>query len=312
MFACAQSPDISEQTGSASESEPTPTETPAETSVPSEPVTEPATETETSTEPVTQTDPAAETEEKITELLASMTVEEKIGQLFLVRCRADTAAEDIKEYRLGGFVMFASDYENKTPDEAAASAASYQAASDIPLVIAVDEEGGTVVRVSKYPQYRSEPFLSPAALYSAGGLEAVLSDLDEKAALLRSVGVNCNLAPVCDVSQNSSDYIYPRTLGYGAEETADYVSASVSRYTADGMGCVLKHFPGYGGNSDTHMGFSVDTRDFSAFEDGDLLPFIAGIKAGAGAVMVSHNIVNCIDPDYPSSLSAKVHGAAAR
>ena len=71
--------------------------------------------------------------------------------------------------------------------------------------------------------------------------------------------------------------------------------------------CSLKHFPGYGGNSDTHKGMSSDGRSLDTFEREDLVPFISGIKAGAQSVMVSHNIVSCFDPDYPASLSEKVH-----
>jgi Beta-glucosidase-related glycosidases len=302
LFSCARIPT---DQGQATSGEAVQTDAPSETETGIEPVTAPA--TDPATEPVTEHDPAAQTEEKIAKIIKSMTTSEKIGQLFMVRCNAATAVADVEKYNFGGYVMFAEDYENNTPKTAAAAVASYQAASKLPLLITTDEEGGTVVRVSKYTAYRSEPFKSPAALYSAGGLDSVLADIDEKSALLKSVGINCNLAPVCDVSVDPDNYIYPRTLERDAAVTAGYISASVTRYIKDGMGCVLKHFPGYGGNSDTHKGLSVDTRDISAFENGDLKPFIAGIKAGAGAIMVSHNIVECFDPDYPSSLSIKIH-----
>lgn len=73
------------------------------------------------------------------------------------------------------------------------------------------------------------------------------------------------------------------------------------------MGSVLKHFPGYGNNKDTHKGFSYDDRSYDTFVSNDFLPFTAGIRAGAGAVLVSHNIVTCMDADNPASLSPKVH-----
>jgi beta-N-acetylhexosaminidase len=71
---------------------------------------------------------------------------------------------------------------------------------------------------------------------------------------------------------------------------------------SDGVGCVLKHFPGYGNNKDTHTGSSLDERSLSVFETSDFLPFEVGIKAGAGGVLVSHNVVACMDPDMPASL----------
>lgn len=281
------------------------TEPPSSSDTGSEQISQP--ETVPESRPETEPDTESPEIDEITELLSQMTLEEKIGQIFLVRCDSANAVRDVADYHLGGLVLFAADFEGRSPEEAADAVASYQAAAKIPLIIAVDEEGGTVVRVSKFRQYRAQPFKSPAELYREGGADAVLTDIAEKSKLLQSLGINCNLAPVCDVSTDLANYIYPRTLGLDAPATADIIAAMTQRYIENGMGCVLKHFPGYGGNSDTHEGISVDTREYEAFEKGDLLPFKAGIAAGAGAVMVSHNIVKCIDPDYPSSLSPKVH-----
>lgn len=73
------------------------------------------------------------------------------------------------------------------------------------------------------------------------------------------------------------------------------------------MGSVLKHFPGYGNNADTHTGVAYDNRPYETFINEDFLPFKAGIDAGANVVLVSHNVVNCIDSTLPASLSGKVH-----
>lgn len=73
------------------------------------------------------------------------------------------------------------------------------------------------------------------------------------------------------------------------------------------IGCVLKHFPGYGNNVDTHTGIAHDNRQYQQFLDCDFLPFMAGIEAGAGMVLVSHNIVACMDREFPASLSVRVH-----
>ncbi len=73
------------------------------------------------------------------------------------------------------------------------------------------------------------------------------------------------------------------------------------------IGSVLKHFPGYGNNADTHTGMSIDKRPYETFVQEDFLPFSAGIEAGAGAVLVSHNIVECMDASAPASLSKNVH-----
>ena len=73
------------------------------------------------------------------------------------------------------------------------------------------------------------------------------------------------------------------------------------------VGSVLKHFPGYGNNKDTHSEIVYDDRDYESFAASDFLPFEAGIQSGADAVLVSHNIVKSMDPDRPASLSKKVH-----
>ena len=84
-----------------------------------------------------------------------------MGQLFLARCPDVGAVEDIGTFHLGGYILFGRDFEYSTPEEVAAAVAAYQAAAAIPMLIAVDEEGGTVTRVSRYGQYRESPFLSP-------------------------------------------------------------------------------------------------------------------------------------------------------
>ena len=251
--------------------------------------------------------------QEIDDLLASLTTEEKVGQLFFVRCPADSAVEDVSAYHLGGYLLFGRDFTDKTADDVIQTIRAYQtaAATDtgIPLLIGVDEEGGTVVRVSSNPHLRSAKYPSPQKLLSQGGTEALVENTAEKDALLHSLGINVNLAPVADVSTNSGDFIYDRTFGLDAEGTSDCVTAVVEQMAADGMGSVLKHFPGYGSNVDTHTGIAVDQRPLEQFESADFLPFSAGMAAGNGttAVLVSHNIMTAVDESLPASLSPAVH-----
>lgn len=244
---------------------------------------------------------------KISQLLSAMSLEEKVGQMFFVRCPQNDALESVSTYNLGGYILFGNDFKNQTKSSITATIRSYQDAADIPLLIGVDEEGGTVNRISQYKAFRGVPFHSPQELYREGGFDLVKSDTKEKAELLHSLGINVNLAPVCDVSTNPDDYIYARTFGQNGELTAQYVDVVVREMRSNHMGSVLKHFPGYGPGSDTHTGFSRDKRPYSAFETSDFLPFSAGIAAGAGGVLVCHNIVECIDDQLPASLSPAVH-----
>ena len=251
-------------------------------------------------------------------LLEDMTLEEKTGQLFFVRVPAENAVEDVMTYHLGGYLLFGRDTQNKTASELIQTIASYQAAAELPLLIGVDEEGGTVVRVSSNPHLRSKKFSSPGKLWKQG-LDALLRETREKSILLKSLGFNVNLAPVADVSTNSGDFIYDRTTGMDAEETADYTARVTEAQSFYGLGSVLKHFPGYGNNKDTHTGVAVDERSMEKFLEQDFLPFQAGIAVEETvwpsgelrrlrpAVLVSHNIVNCMDPNLPASLSPEVH-----
>ena len=251
-------------------------------------------------------------EERLNERIASMTLEEKVGQLFFVRCPETGAAEDVKSYHLGGLLLFSRDYKDAngnylTKDAFTAAVQSYQDAADIPLFIGSDEEGGTVTRASRNGNLFSSPLASPQELYASLGMDGLLSTVLSYNQTLREIGVNVNFAPVCDVSIDRSDFIYARSFGKDAQTTADYIAKVVPAYADAGVACVLKHFPGYGNNADTHTGIAVDERSYETFETSDFLPFSAGIAEGAPFVLVSHNIVNCMDASLPASLSPKVH-----
>ena len=241
-----------------------------------------------------------------------MSLEEKVGQLFFVRCPETDAAEDVETYHLGGLLLFGRDYKDAsgewlTEDDFTSSLASYQAAAAIPLFIGSDEEGGTVTRASRNPNLFSAPLSSPQALYASLGMEGVLTETRRYNEALKTLGINVNFAPVCDVSTNPDNFIYTRSFGQDAQTTADYIAQVVPAYETAGVACVLKHFPGYGNNADTHTGVAIDARPYTTFEQSDLVPFEAGIAAGAPFVLVSHNVVECMDSAYPASLSAKVH-----
>ena len=247
----------------------------------------------------------------VEEILAGMTVEQKVGQMFFVTAPngAKAAAKDAEKYALGGYVLYAAHFSGRTPKTVSEFTERCQAASAIPMLVGVDEEGGSTTRISRYKAFRKKKFPSPMALIKEGGMEAVLADAREKAELLLSMGINVNLAPVADVPERKGDFIYSRSFGTDAAEVAEYIREVVTVSNEEGLGLMLKHFPGYGGNRDTHQGKVVDKRPLSTFETRDFLPFQAGAEAGVGSIMVSHNIVECLDGDLPASLSPEVIGA---
>ena len=296
---CAKPDNSTEPAAPDQQVEPAPT-------VPQEPVLTPEEQAEQERLAVEQA-----REKRLQALLDSMTLEEKVGQLFFVRCPETNAVEDISTYHLGGYLLFGRDFKDGdnwlTKEQFLEKIQSYQDVAEIPLFIGSDEEGGTVTRASRNPNLFSETFKSPQKLNYIGGIEEILRDTDTRSRELRALGINVNFAPVCDVSTDPKDFIYDRTLGQDANMTADYVRLVVPAMTEGGTLPVLKHFPGYGSNADTHTGIAVDLRPMETFENSDLLPFQAGIDAGAPFVLVSHNIVTCMDADLPASLSPAVH-----
>lgn len=241
-------------------------------------------------------------------LIDEMTLEEKVGQILFVRCPEDEYVDDLMSKKPGGILMFGRDFEGLTKDEVISKIESLQKKSDIPLIIGADEEGGTVVRISSNPNLAPEKYKSPQDIYNEGGMEAVVANAKEKSQLLLSLGVNMNLAPVADVSENPDTYIYDRSFGKGYEETADFISKTVTAMNEEGIWSVLKHFPGYGEvTGDSHEGTVYNEKSAEEIRNTDLVPFKAGIDAGASCVLVSHNTINSLDSENPASLSPAIH-----
>lgn len=253
-----------------------------------------------STAPV---DPYADIDLKI----PRMTVEEKVGQLLYVNCRGNDMTEAINDYHIGGVLLFGVDFDGKTKDEVKADIKAMQATAKIPLIIGTDEEGGTVVRASDNPKLRESAYLSPSETFANGGWSAVEDDAYDKAEFLLSLGVNVNMAPVCDLTSDSGSFMYYRSFSSDAASTSRFVDTVVKASKEKKLGTVLKHFPGYGDNGDTHYSDATDSRLYSELQNNDFLPFQAGIKAGADSILVSHITVNSIDSGNPASLSEPVH-----
>ena len=238
--------------------------------------------------------------------LDNMSLEEKVGQLFLVRYDKNMALSWINDYYAGGYILFAKDFDNHTKESIKEELSSLNKNSKIPLVFAVDEEGGYVTRVSRYKAFRDEKFPSPRDVYDSLGEEGLESIEKEKGELLLSLGINLNLAPVADVSVDSNDFINIRTFNRDAKETANLIGLMVDYANEVGISSSLKHFPGYGNNVDTHTGVAIDERSYDNFLNNDYLPFEEGIKRKVPSILVSHNIIKCIDSEYPATLSKMI------
>lgn len=265
------------------------------------------TTTATATDPTGATTlPNTEPPDPLSLLLDSMTLEERVGQLFLVAPPEDPLSA-IASYHFGGYILFDSAFNRKTPESVQQTISAYQAAASVPMLIAVDEEGGSVCRASAHTQFRASRFPSPRKLFNEGGIPLLSQTEAEKCLLLQYLGINVNMAPVCDITTDPNAFMYGRSLGQSPEITAQCITSIVDVMRSHDVGSVLKHFPGYGNNTDTHVAMAVDNRSLTKLESVDLVPFQAGIDAGCGAIMVSHTIVTAIDAQYPATLSPAVH-----
>ena len=114
------------------------------------------------------------------EYAKSLTLEQQIAQMFFIRCPENGTNELLKQYNIGGLILFGRDFKDETPDSLRDTISVYQQNAKTPLLIGVDEEGGTVVRASAYSAFRKSRFRAPQELYAKGGLDEIVADCAEK------------------------------------------------------------------------------------------------------------------------------------
>lgn len=246
--------------------------------------------------------------EKAYAYMQNMSTEQMVGQLLVGTCPTDDSAKStLSKYALSGYVYTADNFFDMTADEIKANIADYQSSASTAMIMAVEEEGGAVTALSDLDAFPEYDFYSVRDVFAEGGMSAVENDETQKAQLLSSVGINVNLAPVCDMATDSTQIMYSRSLGGTTEETAQYVSSATQINQNKGVSVALKHFPGYGTVEDSTDAVKVDSRDASQFEQNDFKPFEAGIDEGAHLVMVSNVLVEKMDPNCIASLSDYVH-----
>ena len=240
---------------------------------------------------------------------ADLTLEEKVGQLFLVRpdaldpARTPQQIEDpnaagataltdamratLARIPVGGVVLFGKNIADA--GQLAAFTADLQAAGRVPLLLAVDEEGGAVARLANsgaldLPRYES------AAAVGAEGPEAVRTMYRTIGGYLRDFGFALDFAPVADVNTNPDNpVIGSRAFSADPQTAAACVRAAVEGLGEAGVLACLKHFPGHGDTAqDSHEEAAVTEKTLAALRSGEWTPFAAGIAAGAPLVMVGH------------------------
>ncbi|MFJ9004436.1 glycoside hydrolase family 3 protein [Streptomyces canus] len=266
-------------------------------------------------------------DKKLRSLISRMTLEEKVGQLFVMRVyghsatapdQADidanlkeigvrTAAEMIARYRVGGIIYFTWAHNTRDPHQIADLSNGIQKASlrqprGLPVLISTDQEHGIVCRVG-------EPAtLFPGAMaIGAGGSRKDARTLGRIAGQeLRAIGIRQNYSPVADVNVNPANpVIGVRSFGSEAGAVAGLVAAEVAGYQGAGVAATAKHFPGHGDTAvDSHYGFPVITHSRELWEKLDAVPFRSAIRAGIDSIMTAHIQFPALDASGdPATLS---------
>ncbi|MGW2812683.1 glycoside hydrolase family 3 protein [Streptomyces sp. NPDC001415] len=273
---------------------------------------------------------AAGTDRRLRAIIARMSVEEKIGQLFVMRVyghsatapdQADIdanlrelgvrdASELIAKYHVGGIIYFSWAHNTRDPHQIAALSNGIQAAGlaqrvPLPLLIATDQEHGAVCRVGK------PATLFPGAMaMGAGGSTGDARVLGRiSGAELAAIGIRQDYSPDADVNINPANpVIGVRSFGADPAAVARMVAAEVRGYQESSVAATAKHFPGHGDTSvDSHTGIPVITHTREQWERLDAPPFRAAVAAGIDAIMTAHIQFPALDPSNdPATLSRPI------
>ena len=270
--------------------------------------------------PQTQETPsaAAQSTQLAEQILNSMTLEEKLWQLFFVAPEALTGEEAVTESSealqqalaekpVGGVILFARNLISR--EQTMALLADVQSASRLAPFLGVDEEGGTVSRVGANSTMGVTQLQDMSVYGASGDASALYGDLYNLAQSLNELGFNVDFAPVADVTTGSDENpMKLRSFSSDPERCASMVSVSVGALQDGGVAACLKHFPGYGtATADDHNGSVSLDRTLEQLEQTEFVPFSAGIGKGAYFVMVSHLSVPAVTgDDTPADLSEKL------
>lgn len=246
------------------------------------------------------------------EKLSTLSLEEKIGQLFICGFHSLEADEQIKtltkDYHVGGTVYFRRNVES-VPQLAALSASLQRlprSNSDIPLFISIDQEGGMVARLDHEGMSRIPGNMT---LGAADDLSLTKATAQLAAEEMTALGINFNFAPCIDVNNNPGNpVIGVRSFGEDPLKVAEHGVAAITGYQEQGVIATAKHFPGHGDTAvDSHRGLASVPHDKERLNAVELLPFKHAIAAGVDAIMTAHVIFPAFEPDgIPATLSHKV------
>jgi beta-N-acetylhexosaminidase len=230
-------------------------------------------------------------------LLAGMTVEQKVGQLMVVSFSGTAMSAEaermVREYHAGGVILFQQNLVRA--EQTRRLTAQLQGAAKVPLLVAVDQEGGPVVRVLD----GATAFPAQMAVGATFSTQAAAGVAAETAKELRALGLNVNFGPVADVNSNPRNPIIG-TRAYGADPAMVGRLAAAAVQGAQGAGvlAVAKHFPGHGdADVDSHRALPLIEHPLTRLQTVELPPFRAAVEAGVDGIMTAHLLLPALEPD---------------
>ncbi|MBM6774830.1 glycoside hydrolase family 3 protein [Olsenella profusa] len=266
--------------------------------------------------------PAADPlEAEVTDRLAAMTLEQKVWQLFVVRPEAvtgvsvQTAAGEatraaLVERPVGGIVYFAANLlDADQTRQMLSNTMSYgREVTGLPLLLAVDEEGGTVSRVGGNPGFGVDNVGDMCDVGATGDAQQAYDVAAHISDYLSYLGFNLDFAPDADIANNPNGEMGLRSFGATADAVCPMVAAQVRGFTDGGMLCCAKHFPGIGGAlGDSHDARIYSEKTVDELRAEELRPFEAAIAEDVPMIMVGHlSLPNVTGDDDPASVSSEV------
>lgn len=256
------------------------------------------------------------------DILDNMTLEEKVGQLFIVNMEAlddsngayyewreitDKMEQKIEKYNLGGVILFSRNIE--TREQTSKYISDLQGTSKFPMFISVDEEGGSVSRIASNDNMNTTQFPNMSVAGATEDEEYAYQIGSTIGKEISELGFNLDFAPVADVSNEDADNgIGDRSFGDDPKLVGKMVKNVVAGLQNENVSSVLKHFPGHGeASGDTHSGSANVDKTIDELRKTEFVPFKAGIKAKADFIMVAHVSISRVTEDMvPCSLSALV------
>ncbi len=262
---------------------------------------------------------AEELQEKVQAKLSSMSLEEKVAQLFLITPEALTGAGTVtqageatkaalEQYPVGGLIYFQGNIvsEQQVTDMIAKQQQFSQERIGLPLLISVDEEGGQVTRVASCANVDVPKFEDTAQIGASGDSSRAHASGQAIGSYLSRMGFNLDFAPVADTLTNPDNTVVKRrSYGSDPQTVAEMAAQNLKGLESQGVYGCIKHFPGHGATlGDTHNGYAYTDKSWEDLKASDLIPFQRCIAEGVSFVMVGHiSLPQAIGDDVPASCS---------